>query len=159
MLQSLSILDLRSYASLEARFGSGPQLIVGPNAAGKTSLIEAIVLLAWGRSHRTSTDAEMIRWGRPFARVQGEVRAARDATLEVVLVAAGAGQHKRIRVNGVPRRASGLLGALRVVVFAPEEMLLVAGSPSLRRSALDLLAGQRSGAYLRDLATYGRALQ
>jgi len=74
-------------------------------------------------------------------------------------VAAGTGQRKRISVNGVPRRASGLLGALRVVLFAPEEMLLVAGSPSLRRAAIDLLAGQRSPAYVREMTTYGRALQ
>ena len=144
---------------LDAQFGAGPQLVFGPNAAGKTSLLEAIVLLAWGRSHRTSTDTELIRWGRPFARVEGHVREPRDAVLEVAVVAEGAGQRKRIRVNGVPRRASGLLGALRVVLFAPEEMLMIAGSPSLRRSALDLLAGQRSAVYLRELTTYGRALQ
>ncbi len=139
-------------------FGPGPQLVWGPNAAGKTSLLEAIVLLAWGRSHRTATDVEMIRWNRPFARVEGHV-AGPDATLEVALVAEGAGQRKRIRVNGVPRRATALLGTLRAVLFAPEEMLLVAGSPALRRAALDQLAGQRSTMYVRELATYGRALQ
>ena len=69
------------------------------------------------------------------------------------------GARKRIRVNGVPRRAASLAGVLRTVMFAPEEMLLVAGSPSLRREALDRLASQRSSAYARDLATYGRALQ
>lgn len=119
------------------------------------------MLLALGRSHRTSTDAEMIRWGRPFTRVEGHVARPRGegTSVEVALVAAATGQRKRIRVNGVPRRASGLLGVLRIVLFAPEEMLLVAGSPSLRRGALDLLAGQRSAAYQRVLATYGRALQ
>jgi DNA replication and repair protein RecF len=117
------------------------------------------VLLAWGRSHRTTTDAEMIRWGSPFARVEGGSSGPPEATIEVALVAAGAGQRKRIRVNGVARRASGLLGVLRVVLFAPEEMLLVAGSPSLRRGTLDLLAGQRSAAYIPDLSTYTRALQ
>jgi DNA replication and repair protein RecF len=66
---------------------------------------------------------------------------------------------KRIRVNGVPRRAAGLVGLLRTVVFAPEEMLLVAGSPGLRRAALDQLAIQRSAAYARDLSAYGRTLQ
>jgi len=83
----------------------------------------------------------------------------RDA-IEVALVrTASGGARKRIRVNGVARRAGALHGVLRTVLFAPEEMLLVAGSPSLRREALDRLAGQRSPAYVRDLATYGRALQ
>ena len=57
MLDAITIQDLRGYGSAELAFGPGPHLVVGPNAAGKTSLLEAIVLLAWGRSHRTSTDA------------------------------------------------------------------------------------------------------
>ena len=69
------------------------------------------------------------------------------------------GARKRIRVNGVARRAAGAGRRAPDRLFAPEEMLLVAGSPSLRREALDRLAGQRSPAYARDLATYGRALQ
>jgi DNA replication and repair protein RecF len=157
-LHSISVRDLRSYTSLEAAFGSGPQLIVGPNAAGKTTLLEAIVLLAWGRSHRTSTDAELVRWGSELARIEG---VAGGETVEVALVrrTGGSGARKRIRVNGVARRAAGLMGLLRTVVFAPEEMLLVVGSPGLRRAALDQLASQRSAAYARDLAAYARTLQ
>jgi DNA replication and repair protein RecF len=155
------------------------------------------VLLAWGASHRTSTEGELVRWGAEFARVEGIVRrpivglggtslglgagfaivsdepgeaggpgvamgAPRTTTdaIEVVLTRTGSGgARKRIRVNGVARRAPALVGALRTVLFAPEEMLLVIGSPSVRREAFDRLAGQRSPAYLRDLATYGRALQ
>jgi DNA replication and repair protein RecF len=137
----------------------------GPNAAGKTSLLEAIVLLAWGRSHRTSTEGELVRWGQELARIEARVGRPdaepeqRDA-IEVALVRTGAGgARKRIRVNGVARRAAGLAGVLRTVLFAPEEMLLVVGSPSLRREALDRLAGQRFPIYAKDLATYGRALQ
>ncbi|MFI5226257.1 MAG: DNA replication/repair protein RecF [Candidatus Limnocylindrales bacterium] len=188
MLRSLTILDLRGYGELEASFGPGPHLVWGPNAAGKTSLLEAIVLLGWGRSHRTSADAELVRWGRDMARVEGlvEVREAdgageageagpadtvaagsgpvlaadRPVAIEVALVRGGApGGRKRIRVDGAPRRTSGLTGLLRLVVFAPEEMLLIAGSPALRRTALDTLAGQWSSAYARDLVTYARALQ
>ena len=163
MLQSISIADLRSYGQLEAAFDGGPQLIVGPNAAGKTTLLEAIVLLAWGRSHRTSTDAELVRWGSELTRVEGLAGAE---TIEVAIVrSAGrmagpsSGARKRIRVNGVARRAAGLIGLLRTVIFAPEEMLLVIGSPGLRRAAVDQLAMQRSAAYGRDLAAYTRTLQ
>jgi DNA replication and repair protein RecF len=133
----------------------------GPNAAGKTSLLEAIVVLAWGHSHRTTNDAELVRWGADLARIEGIVG---GDTLEVALVRPGSsrsasGGRKRIRVNGVPRRAAALSGALRIVVFAPEEMLLIAGPPGLRRAALDRLATMRSPAYAAALATYGRALQ
>ena len=158
LLTTISIRDLRAYGELEAAFGGGPQLIVGPNAAGKTTLLEAIVLIAWGRSHRTSTDAELVRWGSDLARIEGQAGAE---TVEVALVrsTAGSSARKRIRVNGVPRRAAGLAGLLRTVVFAPEEMLLVVGSPGLRRAAIDQLGTQRSAAYGRDLATYARTLQ
>lgn len=133
----------------------------GPNAAGKTSLLEAIVLLAWGHSHRTSTDVELIRWGADVTRVEGVVG---TDELDLTLVRPGSaqaagGSRKRIRVNGVPRRAASLGGALRVVMFAPEEMLLVAGSPSLRRAALDRIAAGRFPAYGPALSTYTRALQ
>jgi len=85
-------------------------------------------------------------------------------TLEIALVrpgspAAAAGSRKRILVNGVPRRAASLSAAFRIVIFAPEEMLLIAGSPSLRRAALDRLATGRFPAYAPALSAYTRALQ
>jgi DNA replication and repair protein RecF len=159
VLDNIRLLDLRGYASLDASFGPGPHLVWGPNAAGKTSLLEAMVLLAWGRSHRTSADGELIRWGTDLARVEGQVG---SDTVEVAIVRAGASGtagRKRIRVNGLARRATGLAGLLRVVVFAPEEMLLVAGSPSLRRAVIDQLASSSSPAYADALTTYGRTLQ
>ena len=117
------------------------------------------MLLAWGRSHRTSTDGELIRWGTDLARVEGQLG---GDTLELAVVRAGAtgtAGRKRIRVNGIARRASSLSDHLRVVVFAPEEMLLVAGSPSLRRAALDQLAAARSPRYADAQTTYTRTLQ
>ena len=104
---------------------------------------------------------DLIRWGADVARVEGAVD---GEALEVALVrpgsaAAAGGGRKRIRVNGVPRRAASLATALRVVVFAPEEMLLIAGSPSLRRAAIDRIAAGRFPAYGAALATYTRALQ
>ena len=122
-------------------------------------MLEAIALLGWGRSHRTSADGELIRWGRDLARVEGTVG---NDVLEVAIQRSGAdgtGGRKRIRVNGVGRRASALGRHLRVVLFAPEEMLLVVGSPSLRRAAIDALAAARFPAYADDLGTYGRTLQ
>ncbi len=165
VLRSIQIDDLRAYHRAAARFGPGAQLIVGPNAAGKTSLVEAIALLAWGRSHRTTSDAELVRWGAEFARVEGHLGPAEDGTgvrvetvVEVVVARAGAGSRKRVRVDGIGRRTRALSAVLRVVVFAPEEMLLVVGSPALRRDVLDRLAGQLLPTYGADLSAYSRAV-
>jgi DNA replication and repair protein RecF len=149
-------------------FEPGPQLVWGPNAAGKTSLLEAVVVLAWGHSHRSTADAELIRWSTDIARAEAALGspAAPEATqrLEVALVRPGSasaagGARKRIRVNGVARRSSALGAHLRVVLFAPEDMLLVVGAPALRRTTLDRMAGQLFPAYLDDLGRYARALQ
>jgi DNA replication and repair protein RecF len=101
-----------------------------------------------------------------LARVEGIVRPStpdtdsEPTTVEVALVReGGGGQRRRIRVNGVARRAASLSDVLRIVLFAPEDMLLVAGSPGPRRAAIDGLASSRSASFTADLATYGRALQ
>lgn len=158
----LSLTDLRSYPRLEVEFGAGPQILWGENAAGKTNLIEALVTLALGRSHRAGSDLELIAWGRPFARILGTVRRDGGAGAEIELVVArepARGGRKRLRVNGVSRRASGLAETFRIVLFAPEHMLLVTGAPALRRAEIDELGAQRSPGHHRALATYGRALQ
>jgi DNA replication and repair protein RecF len=163
LLQSLVIRNLRGYAALDMEFTSGPQLIWGPNAAGKTTLLEAVVLLGLGKSHRTTTDSELIRWGADYLRIEGVVgRAGEGASVasEVALeVAFQAGGRKRIQINGVPRRPAVLAEHLRTVLFAPEEMLLVIGPPALRRTALDTLTAPHDRSYASNLATYGRALQ
>jgi DNA replication and repair protein RecF len=184
----LSLRNLRGYASLDLTLGPGPQLIWGPNAAGKTTLLEGVVLLALGRSHRTTTDAELIRWGTDFLRVEGVLgvvgQEAEPASPELARmttdsddgsgsttapegfrpdgtslnISLQAGGRKRIQVNGVPRRPAALAEQLRTVLFAPEEMLLIVGSPTLRRSALDQLAAPHDPLYGSHLSTYTRAL-
>lgn len=162
-VRRLGLIDFRSYGALQVEFPPGPQVVFGANAAGKTNLLEALVVLSSGRSHRSSTDSELIRWGQPFARLEAEVeRESSGGTDELEIALAPAGgelARKRLRVNGVARRAAALGSALRTVLFAPEEMLLVIGSPSGRRGALDGLATARSPGYGRALSTYGRALQ
>jgi DNA replication and repair protein RecF len=124
------------------------------------------VLLASGRSHRTGADTELIRWGTDYLRVEGVVGALPEGTPEAGAAPAGvalevvlqAGGRKRIQVNGVPRRPAALADHLRTVLFAPEEMLLVIGPPTLRRTALDQLAAPHDRMYGSHLATYARAL-
>jgi DNA replication and repair protein RecF len=122
-----------------------------------------VVLLAVGRSHRTTADAELIRWGTDFLRLEGGMARVDEtaaggagARLELTLQSGG---RKKIQVNGVPRRPAALAEHLRTVLFAPEEMLLVVGPPSLRRTELDGLTAPHDPGYGSNMATYLRALQ
>ncbi len=158
----LVLTGFRSYDELRLEPPPGPQILYGANAAGKTNLVEALVVLARGGSHRAA-DAELPAWSADLARLEAGVShgpARGPDVVEVVIPRAGTGAagRKRVRVNGVPRRAPALAQALQVVLFAPEEMLLVVGSPALRRAALDGLATARSPGHGRALATYGHAL-
>ena len=158
---TLSLTDFRSYHQLDIELAGGPHVVVGRNAAGKTNLVESLVLLSSGHSHRGGADTEMVRWGRDFARVAAVVEiGSRIEELEVVVLAAatGGGGRKRVRVNGVNRRPAALAGVLRTVLFAPEDMLLVSGPPSLRRNLLDDLVAQQEVTAATTLATYARAL-
>jgi DNA replication and repair protein RecF len=159
----LQLTNFRSYTGLDVDFAPGPQVVVGPNAAGKTNLLEALAMLGTGRSHRAAADAELISWGADFGRVEASLAGIAPATVELVLtrpgVATGAGGgRKRILVNGVPRRAAALADTLPVVLFAPEDMLLVVGGPSLRRQALDGLVAQTVPQAGASMSTYARAL-
>jgi DNA replication and repair protein RecF len=161
-VERLTLSGFRSYPELDVEFPAGPQVIVGRNAAGKTNLLEAIVVLALGHSHRTGTDLELVAWDAQYARLEGRVAtdAAGPDSVEVVLARPGvAPTRKRVRVNGVARRATALPATLRAVLFAPEDMLLVVGSPSLRRQVLDTILAQRHAEASSTLGTYARALQ
>lgn len=161
-VHTLSLTGFRSYDQIVLEMTDGPQVLTGPNAAGKTNLVEAIVLLGTGRSHRGATDAEMISWGHRFARLEARVgkglRPQPEDQLEVLLHAPGSGLRRRTAVNGIPRRPPALGAVLRSVLFSPEDMLLVTGTPALRRTALDDLVVQRVPGASASMATYGRAL-
>jgi DNA replication and repair protein RecF len=159
----LLLTSFRSYASLDVSFPGGPQVIVGPNAMGKTNLLESLGVLGTARSHRASQDGELISWGADFARLEAELAGAAPGSgstrVEIVIARTGAGGgRKRVLVNGVARRPSALAQALPVVLFAPEDMLLVVGSPGGRRSSLDALIVQTVPAASATMANYGRAL-
>ena len=150
-------MSFRSYAALEVEFPAGPQVIVGDNAAGKTNLVESLVALGTAHSHRASLDGEMIAWGADFMRVEADLADGSQLELVIARTAAGGGR-KRIAVNGVARRPGALAATLPVVLFAPEDMLLIVGSPGGRRTAIDTLVSQTVPASAATMANYSRAL-
>jgi DNA replication and repair protein RecF len=162
-LTRLGLESFRSYAAASLAPEPGLTVVAAPNGAGKTNLLEAIHVAITGRSHRAGTEAELVRHGADFGRVRLELAggvSAGGATIELVIpgTAPPAGIRKRLTLNGVPRRASTVSETARAVLFRPEEMLLLVGSPSERRRFLDAILAQRDRRAARDLAELGRVL-
>ncbi len=155
-VERLQLTSYRTYAQLDVSFPTGPQVVVGANATGKTNLLESVLVLGTGRSHRASVDGELITWGAEFARLEA---LADGVTVEVVVARTPTGGgRKRVQVNGVARRPQALAAALPVVLFAPEDMLLIVGSPGLRRVAIDTLVAQTVPASGATMSNYARAV-
>lgn len=169
-LSRIELEEFRCYRKLELEIPSSGLRLHGLNASGKTSLFEAMHLLATLRSPRATQERELVNWASaeefglpPYARVHGWISDGQEAHhVEVVFAAderrAGAIK-KRIKLDGRARRAVDTIGTLKVVLFAPEDLNLVLGSPSVRRRYLDISISQIDPTYVRSLARYGRILE
>ena len=157
-LRHLSVTDFRSYPGAELELAPGITALVGPNGQGKTNLVEAVGYLATLGSHRVATDAPLVRAGAERAVVRGAVvRDGREIRLEVEITP---GKANRARVNGAPvPRPREVLGALRTVLFAPEDLAIVKGDPGERRRFLDDLLVTRTPRYAGVRADYDRVLK
>jgi DNA replication and repair protein RecF len=160
MVTSLALHNFRSHKKISWTFENGITCIVGANAAGKTNILEALMLLATGKSFRATLEREMIRWGEEVTRVTGKTN---DTTAEIVLTPGEvSGQKtpvKRYLVNGVPRRVIDLVGHIRAVLFWPEDLEIVTDSPSVRRRYLDTVLIQVDREYRRNLLSYERGVR
>lgn len=162
----LSLTDFRSYPHVELPLEPGITALVGPNGQGKTNLVEAIGYVATLGSHRVPSDAALVRAGATRAVVRTRiVREADPATgaserTSLVEIEVTPGKANRARVNGgAPGRARDVLGLLRTVLFAPEDLALVKGDPDGRRRFLDELAVLVTPRLAGVLADYDRVLR
>ncbi len=169
-IRYLSLTNFRNYARLDLTLPEQPVLLHGGNAQGKTSLLEAIYLLAAGSSPLASSDRELIRWqaedeGLPYARVWAEVERENrtlelDVTLEKRTLSNGTQRlRKTVRVDRTKKRRSDLSGKLNVVLFTPQDVDLVSGSPSGRRRYMNDSLSQIEGGYSDALGRYAKALR
>ncbi|GAB4333584.1 MAG: DNA replication/repair protein RecF [Dehalococcoidia bacterium] len=164
----LQIANYRNYAQTTIQLDRGLNLFVGENAQGKSNLLEAIYLLSTLRSSRASSDADLVRHDIlesdfPVARLSCQVqRSAGKLALEIAIVGRTVADRragKRVRVNGIPRRASEAVGQLACVLFTTHDIDIVAGPPLLRRRYLDMMISQVDRGYLRAMQRYARVLQ
>jgi len=157
-LTRLALTDFRSYPELGLELGPGVTTFSGPNGEGKTNLVEAIGYLATLGSHRVATDAPLVRRGADRAVLRGAVTGAQGSAL--VEIELNPGRANRVRLNRAPMpRPRDILGALRTVLFAPEDLALVKGDPGERRRFLDELLAATAPRYAGVRADYERVLR
>ena len=157
-VRQLQVSDFRSWEHADLEFTPGANVLLGQNGQGKTNLIEAIGYAATLGSHRVAVDLPLIRHGCPRAIVRtAVVNAGRELTIELEITA---GKANRARVNRSPvSKTRDVLGILRTVLFAPEDLALVRGDPSERRRFLDELLVLRAPRYAGVRADYDRVLR
>ena len=157
-LEKLKLRHFRNYHEQELEFSPHINILIGENAQGKTNLLEAIYVLAMARSHRTANDRELIEFeGKEGAFIEGRVQKHLGS---VRLSLALTKQGKKARVNQLEQtRLSQYIGNLNVILFAPEDLALVKGSPAVRRRFVDMEFGQIDAAYLHELTKYRTILK
>ncbi|HET7011511.1 MAG TPA: DNA replication and repair protein RecF [Anaerolineales bacterium] len=169
LLAHLSLSNFRNFIRLESALPAGTTLVLGANAQGKTSLLEAIHYLVAADSPHAAQDRQLINFlalaeSTPVARLVGEVhRADRILRVEIRLVLEKTnGEEPRLRkdvlLNGVRRRVGDLAGVFNAVLFLPEDLQVLEGPPAERRRYLDLALSQADPQYAASLAEYGRVI-
>jgi DNA replication and repair protein RecF len=156
-VRTLKLRGFRNYDSLDVSFTPGINVITGPNAQGKTNLLESLVYLSLTRSHRVANDRKLIKEGAPFARLACVYHeGGRDYDLEAVIHPDG----KTLMVHQQPvRRASAFIGRLNVILFAPDDLHFFLDSPKERRRLLNQEITKLSGSYLLALNRYQNMLK
>ncbi|HTP11001.1 MAG TPA: DNA replication/repair protein RecF [Anaerolineae bacterium] len=170
-LRHLSLTNFRLYSRLEVDLPPQAILLYGDNAQGKTSLLEAIYVLATGRSAHTTSDRQLINWLAseegltPHARLAADVvRIDRSLHIDMVLLLEPAKTEdgwrfrKQIKLNGAVVRATDLIGQIAVVMFLPDDVEIVGGGPANRRKYLDNALSQVDVEYARALDLYTEVL-
>lgn len=157
-VRRLELVDFRSYERVGVDLEPGPNVLVGANGVGKTNLVEALGYVATLDSHRVATDAPLVRMGATSAVIRCAVaHEGRELLIELEIVP---GKANRARLGRSPaRRARDVLGALRLVLFAPEDLELVRGDPAERRRYLDDLLVTRQPRYAGVRADYERVVK
>ena len=175
MIINLQLMNFRNFGEKTIEFSNGLTIIVGDNGVGKTNILEAVNLLATGKSFKASVEAEMLRYGEEIARISGVVSSRQNVeskethttdyilhttNCEAILTVGNNGwPKKRLLVNGVPKRLIDFAGNFKTVLFGPWDMDLVTSSPSLRRRFLDTVLSQVDREYRRSILSYEKGLR
>ena len=155
-INKVELHNFRNYENQEIKFKKNINVFYGDNAQGKTNILEAIFLCAFGKSFRTTREKELIKLGEENARIKVEYsKKDRDGNILICI-----SDKKQILVNGVKiKKLSELLGKINIVIFTPDDINILKGTPALRRRFLDMMIGQLRPNYVYILNMYNKTLE
>ena len=156
-LSNLKLKNFRNYHETKLEFSPNINVLIGENAQGKTNLLESIYVLAMTKSHRTTNDRELIEFSEKSAFLEGIVE-KKTGNLRLSLSLSKKGKTARVNSLETPR-LSQYIGKLNVILFSPEDLSLVKGSPAVRRRFIDMEFGQIDAVYLYELTRYRTILR
>ncbi|MCD8501560.1 MAG: DNA replication/repair protein RecF [Bacillaceae bacterium] len=156
-INDLKLTNYRNYQKQSISFENKVNVILGENAQGKTNIMESIYVLGLAKSHRTTRDRELIYWEEDYAKIEGRM-IKRNGPLSMEVIVSNKG--KKVKLNHLEqRKLSEYIGAVNIVMFAPEDLSLVKGNPQVRRRFIDMEIGQINPIYLHNLGKYQKVLQ
>lgn len=159
-LKHLSLQNFRNYAKSQFKFSKNTTLIVGPNTAGKSNLIEAIFFVSSGKSFRVDQDEQLIKFEKQVARIKAKID---DKDLEAIIAQKGVDGRftpfKKYLVNGVSKKKVDFVGNFFAVLFAPSDLEIIIGSPSKRRDFIDNILNSTDREYRLALTFYEKGLR
>ena len=156
-LTKIHLLNFRNYSNIHVKFGDGMNIFVGDNAQGKTNILEAIVILALTKSHRVGTSPNIVQFHKKKCQIQGVVKKDKIISkLEVEII----DDIKKLKINQTEiRRVVDYISNLVVIVFTPDDLEIVKGSPNIRRNLLNIQLSQISKSYLNTYNEYNKILK
>lgn len=165
MIKNIKLINFRNFKNKEIDFLPGITLILGPNASGKTNILESLYFLSTGKSFKANLEAEVINYKKDIARISGtlsEIKLETVITNGVIDIGGARPEkapRKKLLVNGVPRRMLDFAENFKAVLFGPWDMDLVTESPSVRRKFLDSVLSQVDKEYRRSILSYEKGLR
>jgi DNA replication and repair protein RecF len=158
-IKGISLYNYRNYSKTSFEFSDGVTVVYGPNGAGKTNILEAVSFISTGKSFRAIIERELIKISADFAKIKGDLSNGDSLESIIALKPNSNRVQKSFKQNSVIRPATRFIGILKTIMFSPEDIRLVAGSPSRRREYLNKFLSQISPDYHKNLIKYEKILK
>lgn len=158
-LKSLKLQSFRNHPNFQHNFNKNITVFYGPNAIGKTNILEAIRFLSLPKSFRAKVDHELINWESDFGRCEGTFEKENETTEVEIYLSKTKGQKKVVKINYSTKKISDLVGQFFIVLFCPEDLNLISDSPAVRRRYLDIVISQANKKYYQEISELKKILQ